>query len=55
MRRYGPDFIDIVRSCGWKVEQVRVSDLDAATVRKYGLPTHEESRAAADVFWCTPE
>jgi SAM-dependent methyltransferase len=54
VRRYGPDFVDIVRSCGWKVDQVRVSDLDAATVRKHGLPTHEQSRAAADVFWCTP-
>lgn len=55
VRRYGPDFIDIVRGCGWHVEQVRALDVPADVVRRHGLPHDERSRAAFDVFWCTPE
>jgi SAM-dependent methyltransferase len=54
VRRYGPDFIDIVRSCGFEVDHVRVPDLPRELVRRHGLPQHSDE-AAFDVFWCTPE
>lgn len=54
VRRYGPDFLEILTTNGWKVHKTTVAELSAELVQRHGLPSHAETLAAGDIFWCLP-
>lgn len=50
VRRYGPDYVDRLRSVGFRVETIRPSDLFSdADIDRHGL----RSDATGDVYYCT--
>ena len=54
VRVYGMDVVDRLERSGWEVTVVSVEDLGADPVRRFGLPSHEITRPAGDVFVCRP-
>lgn len=54
VRRYGPDIVDILSEQGWKVDHMRIEQVPDELVVKHALPQTEVTKAAGDVFWCTP-
>lgn len=54
VRVFGMDVVERLEGAGWSVSVVSVDGLPDELVRRFGLPHHEVTRPAGDVFVCRP-